>query len=77
MGRALLESDEVPGAPEVVVLSYDVWQSRMGGDPEVLGTSIRIGTTAHTTLSAVINAKTPNSASENTRASSKKPSNFD
>lgn len=47
LGRVLLDADEVPGAPDVVVLSYEVWQSRLGGDPDVLGKTIRIGTTPH------------------------------
>lgn len=47
MGRVLVPSDEVPGAPDVVVVSYDVWQSRLGGDPDVVGTTIRIGTAPH------------------------------
>ncbi len=47
MGRTLLETDEVPGAPDVVVLSYEMWQSRLGGDSDVLGTTISIGTTPH------------------------------
>jgi predicted permease len=44
MGRVLLGSDEVPGAPDVVVLSYELWQSRLGGAPDVLGKTIAIGT---------------------------------
>ncbi len=47
MGRVLLESDEVPGAPDVVVLSQQLWQSRLGGDPDVLGKTIGIGTKPH------------------------------
>lgn len=47
LGRVLLDADEVPGAPDVVVLSYELWQSRLGGDPDVLGKTIRIGTTPH------------------------------
>ena len=47
MGRTLLESDEVPGAPDVVVISHDMWQSRMAGAPDVVGTTIRIGTAPH------------------------------
>src|SRR5688572_5779181 len=35
-GRVLLASDEMPGAPDVVVMGYDVWQSRLGGDPNVV-----------------------------------------
>ena len=47
LGRTLLPSDETPGAPDVVVLGHDVWQSRLAGDPDVVGTTIRIGTTPH------------------------------
>ena len=47
MGRTLLDSDEVPGAPDVVVLSYEVWQARLGGDTVVLGKTIRIGATPY------------------------------
>jgi predicted permease len=46
-GRVLLESDELPGAPDVVVIGYDVWRSRLAGDPGVVGSTIRIGTVPH------------------------------
>ena len=47
-GRVLLESDEQPGAHPVVVIGYDVWQSRFAGDPAIIGREIRLGRTAHT-----------------------------
>ena len=47
LGRTLVEEDEVPGAPDVVLLSHNTWQTRLGGDPDVVGTTIRIGTTRH------------------------------
>lgn len=43
LGRALTEGDEVPGAPPVVVIGYDLWQGRLGGDPQVVGRPARIG----------------------------------
>jgi putative ABC transport system permease protein len=46
-GRVLLESDEVPGAPDVVVISYDLWQLRLGGDRDAVGSTIRIGEKPH------------------------------
>ncbi len=46
-GRVLVEEDERPGARPVVVIGYDVWQSRFGGNPSVVGQEIRIGRTAH------------------------------
>jgi len=47
MGRVLLESDEVPGAPDVVVLSHELWRSRLGGDPDVLGKTVEIAAEPH------------------------------
>jgi predicted permease len=43
MGRPLLEDDERPGAQDVVVIGYDLWQSRLGADPDVIGRTIRVG----------------------------------
>jgi putative ABC transport system permease protein len=42
LGRSFLEADDRPGAPLVVILGYSVWQDRYGGDPSVLGRSVRI-----------------------------------
>jgi predicted permease len=47
-GRVLIESDEQPGAPAVVVIGSDVWQSRFGRDPSIVGRQIRIGRETHT-----------------------------
>lgn len=47
MGRALLDLDELPGAADVVVISHELWQARMGGDPDVLGKTIDIGAEPH------------------------------
>jgi predicted permease len=47
-GRLLVEGDERPGAPPVVVIGYDVWQSRFNGDRSVIGREIRIGNIVHT-----------------------------
>ena len=44
MGRTLLPSDEEPGAPPVVVLGHRVWRERLGGDPDVVGQTVRLGT---------------------------------
>ena len=47
-GRVLLDGDEQPGAPAVVVIGYDVWQSRFARDPSIVGRQIRIGRETHT-----------------------------
>lgn len=42
MGRSLQASDELEGAPKVVILGYGVWQNRYGGDPGILNRTIRV-----------------------------------
>jgi putative ABC transport system permease protein len=43
LGRALVTADERAGAPPVLVLGYDVWRTRFGGDSAVVGRSVRLG----------------------------------
>ena len=50
LGRALLESDELPGAPGVVVLGYDVWQRFLGGRHDVVGSVVKLGNTPTTVI---------------------------
>jgi predicted permease len=48
IGRYLVEDDERPGAPPVVLIGHDVWQSRFAADPSILGRVVRLGNTTHT-----------------------------
>jgi putative ABC transport system permease protein len=48
LGRTLLDADERPGAPPVIVLGHDVWQSRFAGDAGVVGRTVRLGGTTAT-----------------------------
>ncbi len=41
-GRMLIDEDNRPKAPSVAVLSYDYWQRRLGGDPQIVGKAIDI-----------------------------------
>jgi predicted permease len=43
LGRALLESDEVPGAPSVVVLGYEVWQRALSARQDLIGSEVKVG----------------------------------
>ena len=43
LGRTLIPADEVIGAPTVVVIGHDIWRSRLEGDPDVVGRTIRVG----------------------------------
>jgi predicted permease len=42
LGRLLDAVDDVPGAPIVAVLSHAYWQRRFGGDPAVIGRTLRL-----------------------------------
>ena len=50
LGRTLAAVDEVIGAPDVVVVGADLWESRFGRDPEIGGKTIRIGGVPHTVV---------------------------
>ena len=50
LGRSLVEGDEDPGAPQVVVLGYRVWKTRFNGDPAVVGQAVRLGRTQATVV---------------------------
>jgi predicted permease len=42
LGRLLVPSDDEPGAPRVVALSYRMWQREFGGDPAIVGKSLTL-----------------------------------
>jgi predicted permease len=39
-GRVLTDADDKPGAPPVVVMSYQTWQSDYAGDPSLIGSTL-------------------------------------
>ena len=55
LGRPLLNSDAMPGAPSVVVLGYDVWQRSLGGRRDVVGWVVRLGDTPATVIGVMPN----------------------
>jgi putative ABC transport system permease protein len=42
LGRDFTPEDDRPGAAAVVILGYGIWQSRYGGDPAIVGRTIRV-----------------------------------
>jgi putative ABC transport system permease protein len=42
IGRIFTPADDVSSGPRVAMLSYGFWQERFGGNPNVLGQTIRI-----------------------------------
>lgn len=42
-GRGFLDQEDLTGAPEaVVVISHELWQNRLGADPQIVGRNIRL-----------------------------------
>src|SRR5688572_29411083 len=50
LGRYLVDADERPDAPLVVVLGYDIWSRRLGSDSTLVGRSVKIGGIDHTVV---------------------------
>jgi len=48
MGRPLTADDERPGAASVMVIGHDVWQTRFGADPGIIGRPARFEHTFYT-----------------------------
>jgi hypothetical protein len=42
-GRDFVEADDRAGARPVIILGDGLWRTRYGGDPSVVGTTIRVG----------------------------------
>jgi putative ABC transport system permease protein len=42
LGRDIRRDEDVVGGPDVVVVSHDFWQQRLGADPDVLGRTLEL-----------------------------------
>lgn len=50
LGRLFVEADARAGADRVVLLSFEAWSNRFGGDPDIVGTSVALDGAAHTVV---------------------------
>lgn len=50
LGRTFRPADDVPGAPPVLVLSYEFWQHAFGGDPHIVGRTFEMNDRVHTVV---------------------------
>jgi putative ABC transport system permease protein len=48
MGRTLVERDEQPSEPPVVVIGESIWKNRFASDPNVVGQTVKLGTSTAT-----------------------------
>src|SRR4029079_2647145 len=47
LGRAMRADEERPGAPKGLVLSHRFWRARFGGDPSVVGRTVKLDDEPH------------------------------
>lgn len=45
LGRLLVPADDEPGAPPAVVVSHQLWSTRLNGDPGIVGETVWVGGT--------------------------------
>jgi predicted permease len=50
IGRTFSEAETQPGADRVVVLSHNLWQNQYGGDPGVLGKTVKLDEKSYTII---------------------------
>ena len=50
LGRTFVPEDDRPGAPAVLVLSYEFWKSNQGGDPNIVGKRFEMNDRVHTVI---------------------------
>ena len=48
LGRTFEPAENVVGGPDVTILSYELWQQRFGGSPQVLGKTLRLNSKSFT-----------------------------
>ena len=50
LGRTFITADDQPGAPPVLVLSYDYWKNSLGSDPQIVGKTFEMNDKVHTVV---------------------------
>jgi putative ABC transport system permease protein len=50
LGRVFLESEDQPGHQHEVVLSYELWRTRFGANPAIVGSNIELNNQAYTVV---------------------------
>jgi macrolide transport system ATP-binding/permease protein len=50
LGRDFYDGEDMPGASDTVILSYDTWQARFGGRQDVIGETVKLSGTPNTII---------------------------
>ncbi len=49
-GRNFTPEDDIPGAPDVTILSHALWQGHFGADPDIVGATVTLHGIPHTVI---------------------------
>jgi putative ABC transport system permease protein len=55
IGRTFVANDDGPGAEAVLILSYTYWQTKFGGDPNIVGQVFQMNNRPHTVIGVLPN----------------------
>jgi predicted permease len=50
LGRDFFTEEDMEGGPDVSILSFELWQNRFGGDPNIIGESLRLNSAPFTVV---------------------------
>jgi len=50
LGRTFVAADEAPNSNAVLILAYDYWKTRHGGDPDIVGKVFQMNNRPHTVI---------------------------
>jgi putative ABC transport system permease protein len=53
LGRTFTRQEDLPNGGNVVVISYGLWQRRLGGNPNVIGTALSLGNQPYTIIGVI------------------------
>ncbi len=59
LGRTFTAQEDQPGGPQVLVMSYGLWQQRFGSDAAILGKTVNVGGAPFTVIGVVSPAFQP------------------
>ena len=53
LGRGFLPEDDVPGKNKVIIVSYQIWQRLLGGDPRAIGRILQVNGESYTLIGVI------------------------
>ena len=64
MGRTYTPAEDLPGGAKVAVVTYDLWQNRLGGNPSIVGSTILLNGEPFTVLGVLTRGFQPDPPSD-------------